>query len=131
MSRTTAEQAATTDIALVAAKMDEYLAALRGAGLHQQAAVGHGLNTARSTFIEEFGSMADFRAAEPAAQLEFVTRMNERAQELDASHTGMAWGYRLFWMYALLLKDGGEDVALRYGPELERLGQRGMEAMRG
>jgi hypothetical protein len=110
--------------------MDEYLAALRVAGVPQQAAVGHGLNSARTVFIEQFGSMAGFRDADPGVQLEFVARMNEMAQGLEAQHTGMAWGVRIFWMYALLLQEGDADVAQRYGPELERLGQlgRGAEA---
>ena len=115
----------------VAVKMDEYLAALRVAGVPQQSAVGHGLNTARTTFIEQFGSMSGFREAEPETQLRFVARMNDMAQGLEAQHTGMAWGVRLFWMYALLLKDGEGDVAQRYGPELERLGQLGMGATTG
>jgi hypothetical protein len=101
-------------------------AALRGAGEAQQAAVGHGLNSARSIFIEEFRSMSGFRAAELKAQLEFVARLNEMAERLDARHTGMSWGIRLFWMYALLLTEGEAD-APRYGPELERLGLLGRE----
>lgn len=112
----------------VAARMDEYLAALRIAGVPQQAAVGHGLNTARTIFIEQFGSMSGFRDAEPGVQLEFVARMNDMAQGLEAEHTGTAWGVRLFWMYALLLKDGDGDAAQRYGPELQRLGQLAMGA---
>ena len=107
--------------------MDEYLSALRGAGESQQAAVGHGLNTARSLFIEEFKSMAGFRDAEPKAQDAFVARLNEMAEKLDAQHTGMSWGIRLFWMYALLLTEGEAD-APRYGPELERLGRLGRAA---
>ncbi len=107
--------------------MDEYLTALRGAGDPQQAAVGHGLNTARSLFIEEFKSMSGFRAAEPKAQEAFVARLDEMASRLEAQHTGMAWGIRLFWMYALLLTEGEAD-APRYGPELERLGLLGRGA---
>lgn len=122
------ETPARPDLDHVRARMDEYLAALRSAGEPQQAAVGQGLNTARSIFIEEFKSMAGFRGAEPKAQLEFVARLNEMAERLDARHTGMSWGIRLFWMYALLLKEGGEDVAQRFGSELEQLGRLGTKA---
>jgi len=121
------ETPAQPDLGHVRARMDEYLAALRGAGEAQQAAVGQGLNSARSIFIEEFKSMAGFRAADLKAQLEFVARMNEMAERLDARHTGMSWGIRLFWMYALLLTEGEAD-APRYGPELERLGLLGRDA---
>ena len=111
----------------IRARMDEYLATLRGAGEQQQAAVGHGLNTARSLFIEEFKSMSGFRGAEPKSQLEFVARLNEMAAKLDTQHTGVSWGFRIFWMYALLLTEGEVD-APRYGPELERLGLLGRGA---
>jgi len=115
------------DLNHVRARMDEYLATLRGAGEPQQAAVGHGLNTARSIFIEQFKSMSGFRDAEPKTQLEFVARLDEMAKGLEAQHTGMSWGVRLFWMYALLLTEGEAD-APRYGPELERLGLLGRGA---
>ena len=121
------ENPARPDLDHVRARMDEYLAALRSAGEPQQAAVGHGLNTARSLFIEQFKSMSGFRGAEPKAQLEFVGRLTEMAEKLDARHTGMSWGIRLFWMYALLLTEGDAD-APRYGPELERLGLLGRGA---
>ena len=120
------ESPATPDAAVVATRLDEYVAALRNAGEPQQAAVGHGLNTARSIFIQEFGTMAGFRDAGSVAQLEFIARMDAMAKGLDAENTGMSWGVRLFWMYAYLLKDGDEGVSLRYGPELARLGQLGM-----
>jgi len=122
------ESPAPPDASIVATKLDEYIAALRNAGEPQQAAVGHGLNTARSIFIEKFGAMSGFRDAGSGAQLEFVARMEDIAKSLDAQHTGMAWGVRLFWMYAFLLRDGDEGVALRYGPDLARLGQLGMDA---
>jgi hypothetical protein len=121
------ETPAQPDLGQVRARMDEYLAALRSAGEPQRAAVGQGLNSARSIFIEEFKSMAGFRAAESKAQLEFVARLNEMAERLDAQHTGASWGIRLFWMYALLLTEGEAD-APRYGPELERLGLLGRMA---
>ena len=121
------ETPARPDLDHVRARMDEYLAALRGAGEPEQAAVGHGLNTARSLFIEQFKSLSGFRGAEPKEQLEFVAKLNEMAEGLDAQHTGVSWGFRLFWMYALLLTEGEAD-ALRYGPELERLGLLGRSA---
>jgi hypothetical protein len=121
------ETPAQPDLGHVRARMDEYLAALRSAGEAQQAAVGQGLNSARSIFIEEFKSMAGFRGAEPKAQREFVAKLNGMAERLDAEYTGVSWGVRLFWMYALLLTEGDAD-APRYGPELERLGLLGRDA---
>ena len=120
------EPPAPHDASVVATRLDEYIAALRNAGEPQQAAVGHGLNTARSIFIEKFGAMSGFRDAGSGAQLEFVAQMDAMARSLDASNTGMAWGIRLFWMYAYLLRDGDEGVSQRFGPDLARLGQLGM-----
>ena len=120
------ESPAPTDAAVVATRLDEYIAALRNAGEPQQAAVGHGLNTARSIFIEKFGAMSGFSDAGSGAQLEFVAHLDGIAKSLDAENTGMAWGIRLFWMYALLLTEGDAD-APRYGPELERLGLLGRD----
>jgi hypothetical protein len=121
------ETPAQHDLNQVRARMGEYLTTLRGAGEPQQAAVGHGLNTARSLFIEEFKSMSGFRAAGLKAQHEFVARLDNMAKGLETKHTGMSWGIRLFWMYALLLTEGDADSA-RYGPELERLGLLGRGA---
>src|SRR5688500_20239244 len=91
------------DLGQVRARMDEYLAALRSAGEPQRAAVGQGLNSARSIFIEEFKSMAGFRAAESKAQLEFVARLHEMVERLDAHPTGMSWGVTAYTVYARLL----------------------------
>ena len=119
---------ASPDTSVVATRLDEYIAARRNAGEPQQAAVGHGLNTARSIFIEKFGAMSGFRDADSGAQLEFVAHLDHIAKSLDAQNTGIAWGIRLFWMYAFLLRDGDEGVSLRYGPELARLGELGTGA---
>jgi hypothetical protein len=104
--------------------MDEYLAALRKAGEPEQAAVGYGLNAGHAMFREAFASESAFRAAGEEAQRQFLLRLNAALEKMDPQ-SGTAWGMRLFWMYARLMTEEDPQVALRYGPELERLGARG------
>ena len=104
--------------------MDEYLAALRRTGEPQQAAVGYGLNMAHKLFIERFKAESAYRTAGADAQLKFLDDLNRSVEALDPDN-GTTWGFRLFWMYARLMMEEDAAVALRYGPELERLGQKG------
>jgi hypothetical protein len=114
----------TPDAVHVCARMDEYLAALRKAGEPEQAAVGYGLNAGHAMFREAFASESAFRAAGEEAQRQFLLRLNAALEKMDPQ-SGTAWGMRLFWMYARLMTEEDPQVALRYGPELERLGARG------
>ena len=118
------EQPAAAGAGHVSARMEEYLAALAKAGEPEQSAVGYGLNAAYAIFREAFGSESAFRAAEPQAQADFLERLHAMQQKLDAQ-SGTAWGFRLFWMYARLMVESDANVALRFAPELERLGAKG------
>jgi hypothetical protein len=118
------EQPAATGAAQVAARMDEYLAALRQAGQAEQAAAGHGLNAAYALFRQAFPSESAFRAAGEEPQRQFLLRLNATVERMDPQ-SGTAWGFRLFWMYAQLMTEDDARLALRYGSELERLGALG------
>ena len=115
------------DAAQVCARMDEYLATLSRAGEPEQAAVGHGLNMAHKLFIDRFKAESAFRAAGTQAQHEFLHDLNLVVEGLDPNN-GPTWGFRLFWMYAALMTQADPSLALRYGPDLERLGRKGKAA---
>jgi hypothetical protein len=104
--------------------MDEYLAALGGAGEPQQAAVGYGLNVAYKLFLERFKAESAFRNAGEEAQQRFLQDLHRMVEGLDPNN-GATWGLRLFWMYARLMMESDPAIALRYAPQLERLGQKG------
>jgi hypothetical protein len=104
--------------------MDEYLAALSRAGEPEQAAVGYGLNMAHKLFIERFKAESAFRSAGEEAQQRFLQDLHRMVESLDPNH-GATWGFRLFWMYARLMMESDPASALRYAPDLERLGQKG------
>jgi len=120
------EQPAATGAEHVSVRMEEYLAALRKAGEPEQAAVGYGLNAAYAVFRQAFASESAFRAAEPRAQAEFLERLHAMQEKLG-QQTGTAWGFRLFWMHARLMMESDANVALRFAPELERLGAKGKQ----
>jgi hypothetical protein len=112
------------DAAQVCARMDEYLAALSRAGEPEQAVVGYGLNMAHKFFIERFKSESAFRSAAEEARIQFLQELHRTVESLDPAN-GATWGFRLFWMYACLMMESDPALALRYGPDLERLGQKG------
>ena len=113
------------DVARACARMDEYLAALAKAGEPQQKVVGQGMNAASAFLIQEFGSVPGFREAQRASQDKFLERLNAMVRKLEPSHTGLAWGMRVFWIYARLLMEEDPQVASRYWPEVARLGRMG------
>ena len=118
------ESPAATGAAQVSARLEEYLAVIRAAGEREQAAVGHGLNTAYAFFRDGFKTESAFRAADRQAQEDFLLRLDAALGKLDAQ-AGTAWGLRLFWMYARLMMEPDAGLALRFGPELESLGAKG------
>lgn len=112
------------DAERVSTRLDEYLGTLRGAPDAEQAAVGQGLNVAYALFLETFKSETAFRDAGHKAQHDFLLRLDGMVERLDAQ-TGAAWGFRIFWMYARLMMEADASLALRYAPDLERLGAKG------
>ena len=113
------------EVRQVCARLDEYLAQLRQAGEQQQMVVGHAMNMASALLIQEFGTVPGFRESERAAQLKFLERLDGMVRRLEATHLGMSWGLRVFWMYARLLMEGDPTIASRYWPEVARLGEKG------
>ena len=113
------------EVRQVCTRLDEYLAQLRQAGEPQQAVVGHAMNMANTLLIQEFASVAGFRTAEPGAQYKFLERLDGMVRRLEATHLGMSWGFRVFWMYARLLMQSDPQIASRYWPEVARLGKKG------
>ena len=112
------------DAAQVCIRMDEYLAALSRAGEPEQATVGYGLNMAHKLFIDRFKAESAFRSAGGEAQHRFLEDLHRTVEGLDPNN-GTTWGLRLFWMYARLMMEADPAAALRYAPDLERLGQKG------
>lgn len=113
------------DVRKVCERLGEYLEQLRQAGEEQQTVVGHAMNMAYALLIQEFGSVAGFRESERGAQLRFLERLDGMVRRLEATHLGMSWGFRVFWMYARLLMESDPTIASRYWPEVARLGEKG------
>ena len=121
---TTPKASCPLDAAQVCARMDEYLDTLRRAGEPEQATVGYGLNMAHKLFVDRFKAESAFRAAGAESQQAFLLDLHRMVEGLDPNN-GATWGFRLFWMYARLMMEDDPAVALRYGPDLERLGRKG------
>ena len=119
------DEPASPEVRQVCARMDEYLAAIAKATDEQQKVVGHGMNNASAFLIQEFGSVASFRDAGRTGQHQFLDRLNAMVQQLEPTHPGIAWGLRVFWVYARLLMEEDPHIASRYFPEVARLGKLG------
>jgi hypothetical protein len=119
------DESSSPEVRQLCTRMDEYLAALAKATEEQQKVVGHGMNNASAFLIQEFGSVASFRDAGRTGQLKFLGRLDDMVKKLEPTHMGIAWGLRLFWIYARLLMEDDPHVASRYFPEVARLGKLG------
>ena len=119
------DESASPEVRTLCARMDEYLAALAKATEEQQKVVGHGMNNASAFLIQEFGSVASFRDAGATGQLKFLERLNDMVRRLEPTHMGVAWGLRVFWVYARLLMEQDPQVASRYWPQIAALGKKG------
>ncbi|HEX5129748.1 MAG TPA: hypothetical protein VFV90_08375 [Usitatibacter sp.] len=119
------DESLSPEVRQVCARMDEYLAAIAKATEEQQKVVGHGMNNGSAFMVKEFGSVASFRTAGRTGQLKFLDRLNAMVQQLEPTHMGIAWGLRIFWVYARLLMEEDPHIASRYFPEVARLGKLG------
>ena len=121
----TLDESASHEVRQLCARMDEYLAALATATEEQQKVVGLGMNNGSAFLVKEFGSVASFRDAGRTGQLKFLERLNGMVLQLEPTHPGIAWGLRVFWVYARLLMEDDPHIASRYFPEVSRLGKLG------
>ena len=119
------DESASPEVLRLCARMDEYLGAIAKATEEQQKVVGHGMNNASAFLVQEFGSVASFREAGRTGQLKFLERLNDMVLRLEPTHMGIAWGLRVFWIYARLLMEEDPHIASRYFPEVARLGKLG------
>lgn len=119
------DESTSPEVRQLCARMDEYLAALAAATEEQQKVVGLGMNDASAFLIKEFGSVASFRDAGRTGQLKFLERLDAMVRQLEPTHSGIAWGLRVFWVYARLLMEEDPHIASRYFPQVARLGKLG------
>jgi hypothetical protein len=108
------------------ALMDEYLDALGKAGEREQAVVGQGLDMASGLLRQEFASVSAYREAGREAQSAFLERLDSMVKTLEPTHVGVAWGFRLFWIYSRLLLEDDPQVASAYWPRLRELVEKGL-----
>ena len=119
-------ESATPEARQICARMDEYLDAISKAGEEQQAVVGHGLDLASGLLREEFGTVATFREAARETQVAYLEGLDRMVKDLEPTHMGVAWGFRLFWIYSRLLLEDDPQIASAYWPQLRALVQRGL-----
>ena len=113
------------EVRKVCERLDEYLAQLRQSSEEQQGVVGHAMNLAHARLIQDYGSVAGYREARRDEQFKFLNQLDGVVRRLEATHLGMSWGFRIYWMYARLLMESDPTIASRYWPEVARLGKKG------